>query len=343
MKIEEQMAEYRKSKLREGRKPVPDSLQGVSKNRISAVLKIIDRNTNDIIDTIYALLDNELPSYKTKLLGPPPYRKALFSDGATIAHIATHFGVLQRGGGKADREGRDYWIKPLVDIGAVEQIYFHSPTKTFIPGHPVPKSPNSCYRLSESFLQILQSSDPEYKEILDQWIKEDSLRERLELQAQMAKKSLSMVNTGHSDLIKSCINIYALKFLPSFKVLYVDDADGDRITEAERKSLAEAGIELLLQDAMPDVILWDHDRRYLWIIEAVTSDGEVDGHKVKNLVQLAKRSGIRHIGFTTAYRDWKTAAKRQGKHKNLVSGTYMWIEEDPGNNFYIKDLFRDKI
>jgi hypothetical protein len=67
-----------------------------------------------------------------------------FCDGASTAHIACHVGVLQRKSTKLDREGRDYWLKPLWEIGALEKLYFDPDTGDFMPGHPVPKSPNSA-------------------------------------------------------------------------------------------------------------------------------------------------------------------------------------------------------
>jgi len=342
-KVEVLLSEIREDRLQQGYNAVPESFQGVSKGRIAKVLELLDMNTDDMRDAIFALLDNKLPNQFALKNDPTTNRNPSFSDGATTAQIGAHFGVLQRGVGKADREGRDYWIKPLSDIGAVEKILFHSPEKKFIPGHPIAKSPNSCYRLAPSFVRILQAPDPEYRALLQTWINEDTLRQRLELQAKLGRESARLVDNSHSDLIQSSIKNYARRFLPDFRVLYVDDADGDRVSEVERIKLAEAGIEIRLEDKMPDVILWDESRRYMWIIEAVTSDGEVDKAKVDNLISFAKRNNARHLGFTTTYKDWKTAGKRQGKHKNLVAHTYLWIEEDPGNNFYIKDLFRDTI
>jgi hypothetical protein len=84
---------------------------------------------------------------------------------------------------------------------------------------------------------------------------------------------------------------------------------------------------------MPDVLLWNKTTDHLWVIEAVTSDGEVDNHKVAQMSALAKRSGKSGVGFTTAYQTWSAAAKRQGKYKNIAPGTYIWIQEDPSKHY----------
>ena len=88
-----------------------------------------------------------------------------------------------------------------------------------------------------------------------------------------------------------------------------------------------AGVELTLADAMPDALLWNPDTDQLWVIEAVTSDGEVDIHKVNQMKSLADRCKKSGIGFTTTYRTWKEAAARQGKHTNIAVETYIWIQE----------------
>lgn len=309
-------------------KPLPDQLQGVTKTRIRAVLKAIDRESDDIVDAVYALLDNLTPNLFSS--ARPGTR---FCDGATTQQIAAHIGTLQREGSRLDREGRDYWIKPLRELGAIEPVYMQPETGAFILGHPVPKSPNSAYRLADEFRDILAASESEWELQLKDWIQKDRVRSRLELQAQMAELARKAVDTKHSDLILACQTVYAANFLPGYELIYVDDGDGDRITQTQREILAQAGIEITLSDAIPDLLLWNQTADALWVVEAVTSDGEVDLHKLRQLTILANRAGKAKINFTTAYQTWKAAAVRQGRYKNLPPGTYLWIMEDPTKHF----------
>lgn len=336
MALEDTVLALRKEALAKRRKPVPDAYQGVTKNRIKAVLHEIDRYTVDRADTVFALLDDEHASWFTSA---PKGTK--FCDGASTAHIACHVGILQRGGRKLDREGRDYWLKPLWEIAAVEKVFFDSKTKAFIPGHPIAKSSSSAYRLSDEFKAILKAPDKKWRAMLRAWIEEDQIRRRLELQARAAESSRSQVETKHSDLIRAACDYYAPHFLPDYKILYIDDADGDRVKEPERDKLYQAGIKIGLDDSMPDVLLWNRKTDRLWVIEAVVSDGEVDQHKVNSLTALATRSGKAGIDFTTAYQTWIAAARRQGKHKNIAPGTYIWIQEDPSKH-YLAEAFKAK-
>lgn len=337
MALQEVVAQLRKKALAQRRQPVPDTYQGVSKERITEVLREIDRYTIDQRDAVFALLDDVSPSFYS--LQSKNFSSAIkFCEGATVAHVGCHFGILQRGEGKSDREGRDYWLKPLWAIGAIEKVFFDKARRQFIPGHPVAKSPYTAYRLADSFKAILTAPDDKWRGLLKKWIKEDAIRGRLELQAQLAEVSRAQVDTKHSDLIRAACDYYVPHFLPGYKVIYIDETDGDRVSEPDRLNLYEAGITITLNDSMPDVLLWNRKTDRLWVIEAVTSDGEVDQHKVNNLTALAKRCSKAGIDFTTVYQTWGAAARRQGKHKNIAPGTYIWIQEDPSKH-YLADAF----
>lgn len=119
--------------------------------------------------------------------------------------------------------------------------------------------------------------------MLAEWARDDVSRERRAFQAEMAEAARKLIDLGHAHLIKASVENYAPRFLPGYQLLYVDDADGDRISNAERAKMAEAGVALTLEDAMPDALFWNPETDHLWVIEAVTSDGEVDAHKVAQM------------------------------------------------------------
>lgn len=332
MKLEDRIWELREATQRQGRPTIPEALQGVTKQRIARVLAIIDRESPDTIDAVFALLDDQHTSWFAK--AKPGTR---FCDGASTAHIGCHVGILQRGRTKLDREGRDYWIKPLREVGAIEAVTLQSETGIFVMGHTVAKSSNSAYRLSQVFVDLLRTPDAALEEAVFCWIEDNAIRRRLEVQAGMAQRARDAADTKHSDLIAAARSTYAARFLPNYAVLYCDDGDGDRIPEAARRKLTDAGLDLRLEDAMPDILLWNREESAFWVIEAVTSDGEVDLHKVEQIHRFVHRTRpASSIGFTTAFRTWREAAGRQGRLKNLAPGTYLWILEDASKQFYVE-------
>lgn len=329
MALEGDVRKLRDVRLQTKGTAVPDELQGVSKAKVRQVLSHIDlHGNNDLVDAVFALLDNETPSWF-----PKAPRGSTISDGASTAHLACHIGILQRGALKLDREGRDYWIKPLRDLGGIEAVTLEG--SEFVPGHTKAKSPNSSYRLEGALRAILTAPDGEWQGKLKQWAAGEAARERLAFQAKMAAAAKAASDTGHAALINDCVDHYAPRFLEGYEVLYVDDSDGDRISEAERAKMRAAGAELTLADPMPDVLLWHPETDWLWVIEAVTSDGEVDAHKVKGMQAFAQRCGKAGVGFTTAYRTWRETAARQGSHRNVAVETYIWIREDPAKQLLL--------
>ena len=328
MGLEARVWELRREAEQAGRTPVPAALQGVTKERVREALRAFSRATDDMVDVVFALLDDVQSSWFTAAKSG-----ARFCDGATTAHLGCHVGILQRGAAKLDREGRDYWIKPLRESGAIEAVFLRPGSGDFIPGHPVAKSSNCAYCLSNSFVSLMQLPEPVFRERLAQWLDASAVRARLAFHAAQAERARALVDTKHGDLIETCRSVFAPRFLPGFEVIYEDSGDGDRIDDDARAALAAAGVAISLGDAMPDLLLWSRARDQLWVIEAVTSDGEVDFHKVEALTNLARRCGKRGIGFTTAYRTWKDAAARQGRDPNVAPGTWLWIAADASRHW----------
>ena len=328
--LHDKVQELRQQRIASGQPAVPASLQGVSKDKIAEVLTQVSLGENtDVRDGVFALLDDETPSWFAKTR-----KGARISCGATTAHLAGHRGILQRGSGKLDREGRDYWIKPLRELGAIEAITLVD--QEMVAGHVKAKSPNSCYRLNEEFAAILKAPDPEWREMLAIWASADAARSRRAFQAEMELVSRKRVDSGHADLIRASVDHYATRFLPGYEVLYIDDSDGDRVSAEESALMEAAGVALTIEDAMPDALLWHPETDHLWVIEAVTSDGEVDFHKVAQLQRLSDRCGKSGVGFTTTYRTWREVASRQSTQRNIAVDTYIWIQADPSKQFKVE-------
>ena len=162
----------------------------------------------------------------------------------------------KRNSGKLDREGRDYWLKPLWEIGALEKLYFDPETAEFLPGHPVPKSPNSAYRIAPAFLQILKAPDTDRKALLAAWASEEAFRARLQVQAALAETTRAKIGTPHMELITAAAQVYVPNFLPGFEILYIDATDTASASHLRRNNpCRKPGIGIQLGDSMPDILL----------------------------------------------------------------------------------------
>ena len=319
-------------RLRRQRVKPSNRYQGVSRNDVEAVLKRIGQFRPDMVDCVWCLLNDDFPSVFSNSTG------FKISDGASVAHIAGYVGILLRGGRRLDREGRDYWVKPLRELGAVEAVTFDSDQHAFIEGHVKAKSPNSAYRLERSFVAILKKVKTSgFAEATDRWLSQDVRRERLKILSE-AQKLASEGSPGnpHEKLITESVKIYAKHFLPGYSVLFEDYSDGARITKDAESRLRAANVRIELEDAWPDVTMFNPEENALWFIEAVTTDGEVDRQKWEGLKRICSKAGKRLAGATTAYADWRRFASRQKANKNLHIGSHVWIQEDPTKEFVVK-------
>lgn len=310
-----------------------DTYQGITLDQVEGTLGAIGRHSPDIKDVIWCLLIDDVPSLFSKA------KHNKLCDGATTAQIATFVGVLMRKGEKLDREGRDYWIKPLRELGAIEACTY-SPGVGFLPGHLVPKSPNSAYKIAPGFLDLIKAyGSKEFKEHMEKWISSDSVRARLKIQADLETVARSSSGgNSHKDLINASIEVYTKNYLPGYILIYKDDSDGDRITDEEQALMKKYNIELGIADSFPDVILYNEKLDSLWFIEAVTSDGEVDEHKLAGLKAICTNSGKSFAGSTTTYMTWKAFAQRQQSVRNLANTSMVWIYEDPEKQLKVEHL-----
>lgn len=219
-------------------------------------------------------------------------------------------------------------------IAAIERVTFSD--GVFVSGHLKAKSPNSAYRLTDAFKRLLASVETDhFAESLEEYI--SNVDQRLAVFAELERASRENIGiSGHKRLIQDSINVYAQAFLPGYIPLFTDFADGDRVTEEERATLDQYGIVFgTIDDMWPDAILYNHAEEKLWFIEAVTSDGEADLHKVEGLQTICNNSGKIYGGTTTTYETWKCLASRQQSENNLAPGTYIWIRECPNKYFKV--------
>lgn len=318
---QENVDEYYERILKEGY-VLKTEYQGIRLTHIRIVLNRINQYTDDIRDTIWCLLNNEFLS-----LFPNADNMAI-ADGASVAHIGGYIGILMRHSKKLDREGRDYWIKPLRALGIVEEITFRN--GSFLAGHLKAKSPHSCYRLNSDFIYLLQSlKNPDFENIFSNWINQTDQRLQIYTDIVINNQEEQEIS-DHKQLILDSINIYSKYFLPGYFPVFTDFEDGNRVTTQERLLLDKYGIVFgRLSDVWPDVILINEKQNALWFIEAVTTDGEVDFHKMKGLHNICKNSNMSFGGATTTYQTWKRCAARQHKEHNLCKNSFVWIKEDP--------------
>lgn len=249
--------------------------------------------------------------------------------------------------GSFDRELRDDVFPTLIMVGLLDKIHINSQEASEETGqlivigqHPIAKSPNSGYALTPQARELLlETSGSKWPSARDAWLAESQSRRQQTMRKTAGEKVEDAAPTSkHAVLIQQCVAALQNSVAAGFELVFVDDADGDRIQERWRNRLETLGLEPDLASRWPDAILVDSRARTLWFVDAVTSDGEIDEPRAKDLRDWAEQRGYKVAGMTTAYVSWKRAGSRQANRGNLATGTTVWIAEDGGKLLRVDSL-----
>lgn len=120
------------------------------------------------------------------------------------------------------------------------------------------------------------------------------------------------------------IEQFGPRYAPGATVLYMGDA-ANKFVIFEQESLERLGVPITTHDKLPDIILYDEARNWLYLIEAVTSHGSVSHKRKFELEQLLQGSHVKRI-YITAF---LTFTQYNHHCLNIAWETTVWIAEVP--------------
>ena len=200
-------------------------------------------------------------------------------------------------------------------------------------------SPNYCYHITEEVLAVLQ----QYK--TSSWstaIAEFLLAHHKLVDIYASKKKMRMmpvkINQSdykfsqgkHNQLQKAILEEFAPRFAPGSVCLYV----GDTIEKALVKQIEELdalGFEITMHDKMPDIVLYQEDKRWIYFLEAVTSVGPMTPKRIIEIHEMTKNVTVGKI-FVTAFLDFPTY--KRFSHV-LAWETEVWIADMPDHMIHL--------
>lgn len=200
-------------------------------------------------------------------------------------------------------------------------------------------SPTYSYRFTDEALTLIQSvSTNNYESELATFIaKHEKLIDIYKSKKEMAKLPVHINSTEikfspgpHNELQKAIIEEFAPRFAPNAKCLYVGDTTKrDLIKDVDK--LNELGFEITLHDKMPDVVLYREDKKWIYFIEAVVSDGPMSPQRIIELNKMTTNVTVGKV-FITAFLDFSTYKKHSSK---LAWETEVWISELPEHMIHL--------
>ena len=203
------------------------------------------------------------------------------------------------------------------------------------PDRPV-NSPNAVYQIEPACLDALQAlGTEEYAMRLANFL---AVRGTLVAQQAMprwmrmvplwvASGQEVLLSPGHhSALIKALCEEFGPRFIPGGQLVYSGDT-GKKWGYCNESLLASLGITMGAHGKMPDVMIYDPDRSWLILAEAVTSHGPVDAKRHQELSELFQDCGAGLV-FVSAFPDRRTF----NKYQEVISWeSEVWIADHPSH------------
>jgi hypothetical protein len=128
----------------------------------------------------------------------------------------------------------------------------------------------------------------------------------------------------HNRLQVAIVEAFGPRFAPGAKLLYLGDTANKSLL-VDENAFRALNIPLTRHDKLPDVILYDEQRQWLYLIEAVTSHGPVTPKRRVELDEMLKEC-LAGLIYVSAFPDFTT-------FRNFLSEiaweTEVWLSELP--------------
>lgn len=201
------------------------------------------------------------------------------------------------------------------------------------PTRPI-NSPKWCYQVTDSALRMARSFETSlWRAEVEQFrAVAGSLVERNAARRDMLRvpvvttdgTTIQLTPGGQNDLIKAIIEEFCPRFAPGGRVVYVGDA-GQKWAYFDLELLAGLGVVVDSHGKMPDVVVFQPEKGWLLLIEAVTSHGPVNPKRVRELRALFDGVGAALV-FVTAFEDRSAFARYAA---DVSWETEVWVADAP--------------
>lgn len=201
------------------------------------------------------------------------------------------------------------------------------------PNLPV-NSPKAHYALTKEVLEVVRAYGTEtWEKEVENFIatvgklSEVYLKERdlIQIPVQLANGDIIKLSAGrHNEVQAAIVEKFAPRFANGGTLLYLGDT-AKKDLFVDEKTLKELGIPIEQHSKLPDVVIYDETRNWLFLIEAVTSHGPVSPKRIVELEEFLKNCKIGKV-YVTAFPDMTEFKKHSN---NIAWETEVWLMEVP--------------
>lgn len=139
-------------------------------------------------------------------------------------------------------------------------------------------------------------------------------------------KKIKLSPGEHSELICAIVEDFAARFVPGAVLIYAGDT-GKKWGYFDAVLLAEVGVDVDAHGKMPDVVLFDPKRKWLVLVESVTSHGPIDCKRHGELAKLFAKSTAGLV-YVTAFPNRTVMSRYLG---TIAWETEVWVANAPSH------------
>ena len=197
-------------------------------------------------------------------------------------------------------------------------------------------SPRTHYAVSESALNVVRLYGTRgWGDAVDDFKRNVgtlSKRYQRERQRRMVSMTLSDGRTlnlspgEHNRVQKAIVEEFAPRFAQGATLLYLGDT-ADKKLHVDQSGLARIGVQITAGSKLPDVVLHDPKRNWVFLVEAVTSHGPMTDTRVVELEEMFENCdcGLVHV---SAFPDIQEFRRHIAQ---LAWDTEVWLCSDPAH------------
>lgn len=218
-------------------------------------------------------------------------------------------------------------LKPLCDAAIVEN------------NGAITNSPKTKYRLTKETAKLFRLfGTDQWEEEIEYFLSTHQTLEVLYEQKKEIEKTvcniggeiLEFKRSPHNKLQKAIIEEFSTRFAKGAELLYVGDT-AEKYLYINKPKIKELGIDVFADAALPDVVLYDKEKDWVFFIEAVTSVGPMSAERVYKIKKSCEncKSGLI---FVTAF---QTMRKCKEKIIEIAWDTEIWIADQPDHMIHL--------
>lgn len=201
------------------------------------------------------------------------------------------------------------------------------------PSLPV-NSPNAHYAITDEALQVIrafgtaawneevQRFKSEVGELSKKYLK---ARSQTLIPVKLSNGRILKLTAGKHNVVQAAIvHDFAARFANGSQVLYLGDT-AKKDLYVDKNSLKKLGVLIDKHSKLPDVILYDEKKNWLFLIEAVASHGPVSPKRMIELEKILEHCKAGKV-YVSAFPDFAAFRKHS---TNIAWDTEVWVVDFP--------------